>query len=108
MAAALKQLCRARTLARQGHDRETYMDYVRAYHRFGGERRFLGRREFEALKKEEMDLCDRSVSRPWSPEEAARIRELHDLLLTDVDLWADITPEDTPRIRGGSIRGANV
>ena len=74
-----------------------YRDYRLAFARFGGERRFLSRQEYEDLsyqygsltiKREFKSLLRRGPSR--------RERELRDLLLIDERNWEDITPPAPP------------
>ncbi|MCY3018466.1 MAG: hypothetical protein NTW87_05475 [Planctomycetota bacterium] len=80
-----------------GYESQTYRNYLSAYRRFGGKRAFMRRLEFEDLKSEETALSSKmGRTGKETPAELRRVRFLHDLLLTDMLLWQDITPEDPP------------
>jgi hypothetical protein len=74
-----------------------YRDYRLAFARFGGERRFLSKRELEELTFEE---ATRVAKRKWRPllrrGPDKRERELRHLLLGDERLWDDIMPPAPP------------
>jgi hypothetical protein len=74
-----------------------YRKYRRAFARFGEERRFLNKLEYEDLAYEHGSLMARRkflsiISRGPSRRE----RELNDLLLIGADYWEDITPPAVP------------
>jgi hypothetical protein len=80
-----------------GEETLLYRKYRQTFARFGGNRRFLGRREYEDLIYENGKLVAErkflsAVPRPSSPRE----EELHDLLFIGLDYCEDITPPDTP------------
>ena len=75
-----------------------YRSYRHAFARFGGNRRFLSKSEYETLSLEYAKLFGASklggviAIKPNHP----RQRELEDLLLISSDLWQDITPPSIP------------
>jgi len=75
-----------------------YRKYRQTFARFGGERRFLGRLEFEELAFENAQLMARRKFLSPAPNAlpGPRERELTDLLLTNVEAWEDITPPAVP------------
>jgi len=74
-----------------------YREYRLAFARFGGERRFLGRQEYEDLIYQHGLLA---VEREWKSllrrGPSKRERELRDLLVIDERSWDDITPPASP------------
>jgi len=80
-----------------GEEAFLYRSYRRAFARFGGDRPFLDRQEYERLVWEHTLLFGKREllsARPPSP--SPRERELFDLLLLQSDYWEDITPPAVP------------
>lgn len=74
-----------------------YREYRRAFARFGGERRFLGKKEHEDLIFENGKLMAKRKVQSITPSDPSpREQELRHLLLIGVDYWEDITPPATP------------
>ncbi len=80
-----------------GEEAGLYRDYRLAFARFGGERRFLGKPEYEELVYEHTLLA---TKREWKSllrrGPSKRERELRNLLLLDERTWDDITPPAPP------------
>ena len=75
-----------------------YRQYRQAYARFGGQRHFLSRPEYEDLTAENGKLCLGRLLLPYKVKPSARERELSNLLITPHAFWEDITPPaDSPR-----------
>jgi hypothetical protein len=80
-----------------GEEAFLYRAYRRAFARFGGDRPFLDKQEYERLVFEHALLYgkrDFLSARP--PPPSPRERELFDLLLVQADYWQDITPPAVP------------
>jgi hypothetical protein len=74
-----------------------YRNYRLTFARFGGNRRFLGKREYQDLIFEHGLLVGRRKFKSAVPgRRSRREKELHDLLLVGFDYWEDITPPDRP------------
>lgn len=80
-----------------GEEPAIYREYRRTFARFGGNRPFLSKREYEELAFEHARLhAKRTLKLPFSRRTSPRERELYDLLLVGVDFWEDITPPAVP------------
>ena len=80
-----------------GEEALLYRGYRRTFARFGGNRPFLNKQEHEDLVLENAMLATQRkfksfIRRSPSPRE----RELHDLLLLQVEYWENITPLSVP------------
>lgn len=75
-----------------------YRKYRQTFARFGGQRRFLRRPEFEALVFENATTMARRrfLSPPPIAPPGPRERELTDLTLVNVEAWEDVTPPAIP------------
>ena len=74
-----------------------YRSYRRAFARFGGDRPFLDKQEYERLVFEFALLYGkRALLSARPPPPSPRERELFDLLLSQADYWQDITPPAVP------------
>jgi hypothetical protein len=88
---------RASQSAVVGEEPALYRKYRVAFARFGGTRRLLGKQEFEELAFEATKMVAKDFLKPEIfRKPSRRQRELEDLLLTGVEIWEDITPEDPP------------
>src|SRR5262245_21434826 len=79
-----------------GEEAHLYRNYREAFARFGGTRPFLGRAEYEALMEEYTYLNAPRMFTDQQNVRTEREKELYDLLLMQVDFWADITPPAVP------------
>jgi len=74
-----------------------YREYRRTFARFGGQRRFLSKQEYEDLAYEHVLLMGKREFQPSSPPKPSRREaELSEMILSGVDLWEDITPPAVP------------
>ena len=76
-----------------------YRQYRQAFARFGGDRPFLNKPDYEKLIFEHGMLVGKRKFKslvPFLARRSKRERELHDLLLVGVDYWEDITPPSVP------------
>lgn len=74
-----------------------YREYRLAFARFGGERRFLSKQEYEDLSYQHGLLVgEREFKSLFRRGPSRRERELRDLLLIDERNWEDITPPAPP------------
>jgi hypothetical protein len=74
-----------------------YRRYVEYYRRFGGQRPFLTLEEYNQANDEYAPLFTRQeAEQTLSEDEQARLAYLEDLLLKNVLLLEDVTPEDPP------------
>lgn len=76
-----------------------YRQYRQAFARFGGDRPFLNKPDYEKLIFEHGMLVGKRKFKslvPFLARRSKRERELHDLLLVGVDYWEDITPPSIP------------
>lgn len=79
-------------------DANRYRYYVETYRRFGGTRRFVSQQEFNQIVSYFSDFSLRLYQqKPVARKERAHADKLADLLLSQVDLWDDITPEAPPK-----------
>jgi len=80
-----------------GEDSQIYRRYRQAFARFGGDQRFLSKREFKDRVEEHARLMSRrSLLSLIRRQPGRRVRELEDLLLMGVCFWEDITPPAVP------------
>ncbi len=82
-----------------GEEATLYRIYRQAFARFGGNRPFLNKRDYEELIFEHGKLVAfRQLKSfvPVLPRRSAREKELYALLLVGVDYWEDITPPAVP------------
>jgi hypothetical protein len=80
-----------------GQEPAIYREYRRTFARFGGDRPFLNKPEYEELAFEHDRLHAKHMRRPAFFRRASpRERELYDLLLVGADFWEDITPPAVP------------
>ena len=80
-----------------GEEPAIHREYRRTFARFGGDRSFLSKREYEELAFEHARLhAKRTFKPPFSRRTSPRERELYDLLLVGADFWEDITPPAIP------------
>jgi hypothetical protein len=80
-----------------GQEPAIYREYRRTFARFGGDRPFLNKPEYEELAFEHARLHAKRTLKPaFSRRTSPRERELNDLLLVGVDFWEDITPPAIP------------
>ena len=74
-----------------------YREYRLAFARFGGQRRFLSKPEFEDLSYEHALLLGKRKFQTLSPGKPSRREiELRDLILSGMEFWEDITPSAMP------------
>lgn len=76
-----------------------YRLYRQAFARFGGNRPFLKKQDYEALVFEHGKMAASRQFRarlPFLGKASAREKELYDLLLIGADYWEDITPPAPP------------
>jgi len=73
-----------------------YRQYRRAFGRFGGDRRFLGSREYDELSAEWGKLGAQRMLLPLKLRPSRREHELQDLLLAPQAIWEDLLPADPP------------
>lgn len=74
-----------------------YRDYRLTFARFGGERRFLSKQEYEDLSYQHSLLVgEREFKSLFRRRPGKRERELRNLLLIDERMWEDITPPAPP------------
>jgi hypothetical protein len=80
-----------------GQEPAIHREYRRTFARFGGDRPFLSKREYEELAFEHARLhAKRTLKTAISRRTSPRERELYDLLLVGADFWEDITPPAIP------------
>jgi hypothetical protein len=76
-----------------------YREYRQTFARFGGDRRFLKKQEYEALIMEHGILVGRRKFKslvPFLARRSAREKGLYNLLLVGAPYWEDITPPAVP------------
>jgi hypothetical protein len=93
MAMMQKSSARATLIGEEAH---LYRNYREAFARFGGARPFLSRAEQEALMNEYTHLSAPRMLAGQETMRSEREQELYDLLLIQIDYWADITPPAVP------------
>ena len=93
MAMMQKTSARASLIGEEAH---LYRNYREAFARFGGARPFLGRAEQRALMDEYTHLSAPRMLTDQATVRSEREQEIYDLLLVQVDFWADITPPAVP------------
>jgi hypothetical protein len=87
-----------------GEEPGLYREYRRAYARFGGERRFLPKQEYEDLSyKHVMLLAEREWKALPRRGPGRREQELRHLLLIDERMWDDLFPPAPPRRPPGFV-----
>jgi hypothetical protein len=80
-----------------GEECQNYRIYRQTFARFGGQRRFLDKEEYEELVFEHgQRLATRQFKSPIRRPPSRRERELYDLTLVGVHSWEDITPPAIP------------
>jgi hypothetical protein len=82
-----------------GEEAFLYRQYRQAFARFGGDRPFLNKADYEKQIFEHGMLVGRRKFKslvPFLARRSKRERELYDLLLVGVDYWEDITPLSVP------------
>ena len=80
-----------------GQEPAIHREYRRTFARFGGDRPFLSKREYEELAFEHARLhAKRTLKTAISRRTSPREQELYDLLLVGADFWEDITPPAIP------------
>jgi len=79
-----------------GEEPGIYRRYRLAFACFGGTRRLLGKEEFEELAFEAAKMEAKNFFKPKILRRPSRRQRELDLLLTGIEIWEDITPEDRP------------